>query len=69
MSLKAFHIVFITASTLLSFGFGVWSLRNYFTPNGAALDLYLGGLSVIAGAGLIWYGKYFLRKLKSVSYL
>jgi hypothetical protein len=29
MSLKAFHLIFITASSALAFGFGVWSLKNY----------------------------------------
>src|SRR5882672_7325109 len=30
MSLKAFHIVFVTASIVLAVLFGVWSLVNYF---------------------------------------
>ena len=29
MSLKAFHIVFITAAILLAFGFGIWLVRNF----------------------------------------
>jgi hypothetical protein len=69
MSLKAFHIVFITASTLLAFGFGAWSLRNYFSANGAGLDLVVGASSFFAGAALIYYGRYFLRKLKNIGYL
>jgi hypothetical protein len=69
MSLKAFHIIFITVSTLLAFGFGVWSLTNYFSAEGAALDLVLGAASLVAGVGLIIYGRYFLKKLKNVGYL
>ena len=59
MSLKAFHIIFITASTLLAFGFGAWSLIGYFTVRSGKLDLILGLASVGAGIALIVYGKYF----------
>jgi hypothetical protein len=69
MSLKAFHIIFITASTILAFGFGAWSLIEYFTLKSGALDLILGSASVGAGFALIVYGKYFLKKLKHISYL
>jgi hypothetical protein len=69
MSLKAFHIIFVTASTLLAFGFGAWSLAAYFTATGGTLDLILGSASAIAGIALIVYGKYFLKKLKNISYL
>jgi len=68
MSLKALHIVFITCSTLLAFSFGVWELNAYFT-NDSVTDLAAGTLSLVGGVGLIWYGKYFLKKLKNISYL
>jgi len=68
MSLKAFHIVFVTASILLAFGFGAWSLLNY-KDEGSTLDLVFGISSVTAGIGLIAYGKAILRKLKNISYL
>ena len=29
MSLKAFHVLFITAASALAFGLGVWMLRAY----------------------------------------
>jgi len=35
MSLKAFHLVFITAATVLAFGFGVWLSKNFFFIGGA----------------------------------
>ena len=35
MSLKAFHLVFITAAILLAFGFGVWLAKNFFSTGGA----------------------------------
>ena len=68
MSLKAFHIVFIVVSTLLAFGFGAWALKQYFSQR-STTDLALGIASLVLGLGLIWYGKYFLRKLKHISYL
>jgi len=68
MSLKAFHIVFITVSTLLAVGFGVWSLRAYQT-GGRTLDLAFGFGSLVGAVALLVYGRYFLKKLKSVSYL
>ncbi len=68
MSLKAFHLVFITASVLLSFGFGAWSLVGY-SDYGRTVDLVFGVGSVGIGVGLIVYGRYVLRKLKHISYL
>ncbi len=69
MSLKAIHIVFIAASTLLSIGFGAWCLNNYFGGLGTRGDLWLGVGSVGAAIVLLWYGKYFLKKLKHIGYL
>lgn len=69
MSLKAFHIVFITASVLLVFSFGVWSLTQYFSPDRQPSDLAWGIGSIVAGVGLVIYGKYFLKKLKNVEFL
>ncbi|MFN7140310.1 MAG: hypothetical protein ACK4UN_13320 [Limisphaerales bacterium] len=68
MSLKAFHIIFVTAATLLAFGFGAWALHSY-TVSRSVLDLVMGILAVVMGVGMIWYGKYFLRKLKNIGYL
>jgi hypothetical protein len=69
MSLKAFHVVFITASCALAFGCAVWELKNYFSAEGRTLDLIFGLAAVGAGVGLILYERYFLKKLKDVSYL
>lgn len=68
MSLKAFHILFVTASTLLCFGFGAWALHSY-SSSKSQLDLIMGVASLVLGIGMIWYGKYFLKKLKNISYL
>ena len=68
MSLKAFHIVFVAASTLLAFGFGAWELQDYFAT-GERQGLWFGIFSLLAGVALIWYGKIVLKKLKHISYL
>jgi hypothetical protein len=69
MSLKAFHILFIIASTALTLGFGWWAVRRYAAGDGTATELGLGIASLLLSVGLGWYGRYFLRKLKHISYL
>jgi hypothetical protein len=69
MSLKAFHLIFITASSALAFGFAVWELRSYWSADGRLGNLLFGIGSLLAGVGLIVYERYFLKKLKDVSYL
>ena len=68
MSLKAFHIVFIAASIVLALGFAGWSFSSYFR-NHQTLDLVFGLVSLAAGAALVIYGKFVLKKLKHISYL
>ena len=69
MSLKAFHLIFITASSALAFGCSVWGLKDFFSADGRLLDLIFGLGSFAAGVGLIIYERYFLKKLKDISYL
>ena len=61
MSLKAFHLIFVTLLTGLSFGCAAWAFQ---TGN----PLW-GLVAVAAGIFVIVYGIYFLKKLKNVSYL
>jgi hypothetical protein len=68
MSLKAFHIVFIALSILLSFFSGIWLLHEYASDRHAAF-LVAAIVFLAAGAALVWYGKSVLRKLKHISYL
>jgi predicted membrane-bound spermidine synthase len=68
MSLKAFHIVFIVASILLALGLGAWEVKAWLDTR-RPLDLVFGVGSLVAGIGLIIYGRYFLKKLKQVPYL
>lgn len=68
MSLKTFHIVFVTVSTLVAFFFAGWLVHNYFETK--AIGNLFGALAAfLAGVGLIWYGKSVLRKLRNISYL
>jgi len=68
MSLKAFHLVFIIASIVLAFGFGVWLAVAFFHEGGVA-NLIFAVASFGAGVGLIFYERYFLKKTKNLSYL
>jgi hypothetical protein len=61
MSLKAFHLIFVTLLTSLSFGCAAWAFQT-----GSPL---WGVTGIVAGIFVIVYGIYFLKKLKNVSYL
>jgi hypothetical protein len=61
MSLKAFHLIFVTLLTTLSFGCAAWAF--------AADKPIFGTLAIATGILVIVYGIYFLKKLKNVSYL
>jgi hypothetical protein len=58
MSLKWFHIVFISLSVVLSLWFGIWGLFND--------QIALGVVSLAASAGLVLYGNYFLAKIRKL---
>jgi hypothetical protein len=58
MSLKGFHVVFVTASALLAFGFAAWLVAADRPAAGAA--------SVAAGIGLVLYEAWFLKKMRGV---
>ena len=68
MSLKAFHLIFVSASIAVCLFLGVWSFLS-FRATGSRADLVYVATSVIAIVALLWYGRYFLRKLKHISYL
>jgi hypothetical protein len=61
MSLKAFHLIFVTLLTSLAFGCAAWAF--------AAGNVFWGVTGIVAGVFVIVYGLYFLKKLKHVSYL
>jgi hypothetical protein len=62
MSLKTFHIAFISCAALLSVGVGCWLLAS---SGSAAWGL----ASIAAGALLVGYEVRFVKKLKHVRYL
>ena len=68
MGLKAFHVVFITFSVLLTVGFGVWGVHD-FSQSGSWVHLSLGMGSFAGSVMLVGYGVWFLRKLQNVGYL
>jgi hypothetical protein len=68
MSLKAFHLIFIIASIVLAFGFGIWMTVGFF-KDGGVINLIVALASFAAGVGLIFYERYFLKKTKNLSYL
>ena len=61
MSLKAFHLIFVSVLTALSFGCAAWAFWSGRPLFGAA--------GIFAGILVIIYGVYFLKKLKNVGYL
>jgi hypothetical protein len=61
MSLKAFHLIFVTLLTSLSFGCAAWAFVNGRPGWGVA--------GIVTGILVIVYGVYFLKKLKKISYL
>lgn len=68
MSLKAFHLVFVTLSAVLGLGFGAWAIVDY-RRNDNIGSLCWGIGSLVGTVALIVYGRWFLRKLKGVGYL
>jgi hypothetical protein len=63
MSLKGFHIVFITVSTLFALGVGAWCL--WVNSIEGAPIFRMGAIGSFAvAAALIVYGVWFYRKMK-----
>lgn len=69
MSLKAFHVIFITAASAMCLACAVWGFKNYFSADGRGLDLAFGIGSVVASIGLVLYERYFLKKSKNINYV
>jgi hypothetical protein len=66
VSLKAFHVIFISAAILLAVWLGVWSWQQREAAGGGGwLALAVG--SFAAAAGLVVYEVWFLRKTRQVS--
>ncbi len=65
MSLKNFHIVFISLSILLAFGFGIWGI-NFYSVSDNTAQFSLGIISILVGVGLIIYGRKIYQRLKKI---
>ena len=68
MSLKFFHVFFISAVVLFFIGMGVWAMRRY-TDMRETEMLVTGIGSFVAVVGVTVYGCWFIKKLKGVSYI
>ena len=65
MGLKGFHVFFIVVATLCVLAFAAWALMDWTrTRNGGTLAL--GVVAFAAAAALVFYGLWFLRKLRGV---
>lgn len=65
MSLRAFHIVFIVVSVVLSFYVGLWGIREFADERDASV-LAIGVLFLVMAVGLTVYGRKTFRKLKEL---
>jgi len=63
MSLKAFHVFFITMAVLLCIVFGAWCVNSDYTRGHAGYTM-TGYASFVVGALLVVYEIMFLKKLK-----
>ncbi len=68
MSLKTFHLFFISLAIMVTFFFGTWLFVTV-EAGDAALRFSFGALSYAAAVLLVVYGRYFLRKFRHISYL
>ena len=64
MSLKGFHIVLISLSSLLALLFGGWSVRAY-VVTGSASHLAFAVTSFVGAIGLVFYVVWFARRVRS----
>jgi hypothetical protein len=66
MSLRIFHVIFITVSIALSVFVAIWGVREFVaTRSSGALALAI--VFVVGGAALVLYAGKAFRKLKDLS--
>lgn len=65
MSLRFFHIVFITLSALMSLLVGLWAIDAY-RGDGSLTWVVLAVLAFVGGGGLVVYGNRFLHKMRKL---
>ena len=64
MSLRAFHIVFVTVSTLLCLFLAVWAFGIARESDG--IVTFLGVVGLLGFLGMPAYGVYFYRKARNI---
>ena len=65
MSLRAFHIVFVIVTIVLSLYVALWGIRE-FSEERSASALTLGILFLVMAVGLMIYGKKAFTKLRDL---
>jgi hypothetical protein len=65
MSLRVFHIVFITVSVALMLYLTVWGVRDFMAAR-SSLGISMIIFGVAGAASLIWYGTRVFHKLKEL---
>lgn len=65
MSLRVFHVVFITVSVALMLYLTVWGVREFMVSR-SSLAVSMAVFGLAGGASLIWYGKRVFHKLKEL---
>ncbi len=63
MSLRDFHIIFVTASILCSAGFGWWAINQHALFNGWGY-LTTAAVSFFIACGLVIYEVIFIKKIR-----
>jgi hypothetical protein len=66
VSLKAFHVIFISAAVLLAVWLGLWAWDQREVQGGGSWTALAFG-AFVAAAGLVVYEVWFLRKTRKVS--
>lgn len=64
MSLKTFHLVFVTVSTLLFAFLALWSFA--LSPESSAMVSALGYIGIAGAILMLVYGVYFYRKARKI---
>ncbi|MCL4180237.1 MAG: hypothetical protein KJ072_21150 [Verrucomicrobia bacterium] len=68
MGIKTFHLLFVALSLLLCLFVGGWGIAGW-RSGGTVGQLWFGCGGLVAGVGMVAYGRYVFRKLRGMSYL
>jgi len=65
MSLKAFHLFFVSVSTIFLISLAIWSISKY-RSGGGVEALVMAGVGSVSAVVLLVYGRWFLRKIQRI---